>query len=65
MFFFCDYVLAFMHNLEIKISVSAFAAFVSFHFGASEYLLVLVQYLLFADFVLGVFRAKKNAFFMV
>lgn len=60
MFFFCDYVLAFMHNLEIKISVSAFAAFVSFHFGASEYLLVLVQYLLFADFVLGVFRAKKN-----
>ncbi len=60
MVFFYEYILAFMHNLEIKISVSAFAAFVSFHFGASEYLLVLVQYLLFADFVLGVFRAKKS-----
>lgn len=60
MFFLCEYLPAFMHDFEIKISVSAFAAFVSFHFGASEYLLVLVQYLLFADFALGVFRAKKN-----
>lgn len=60
MFFICDYLIAFMHNMEIKISVSAFSAFVAFHFGASEYLLVLVQYLLFADFVLGVWRAKKN-----
>lgn len=60
MFFFCDYVLAFMQDVEVKISVSAFSAFAAFHFGASEYLLVLVQYLLFADFALGVFRAKKN-----
>ena len=60
MFFFCDYIIAFMHDMEIKLSVSAFAAFIAFQFGASQYLLELVQYLLFADFLLGVFRAKKN-----
>ncbi len=60
MFFICDYIIAFMHDMEIKLSVSAFAAFISFQFGASQYLLELVQYLLFADFLLGVFRAKKN-----
>ncbi len=60
MFFFCEYILAFMHDVEIKISVSAFAAFISYHFGASEYLLALIQYLIFADFFLGAFRAKRN-----
>lgn len=60
MFFFCEYIIAFMHDIEIKLSVSAFAAFISFQFGASQYLLELVQYLLFADFLLGVFRAKKS-----
>lgn len=60
MFFFCDYIIAFMHDMEVKLSVSAFAAFISYQFGASQYLLELVQYLLFTDFLLGVFRAKKN-----
>lgn len=60
MFFFCDYIIAFMHDMEIKLSVSAFAAFISYHFGASEYLLTLIQYLIFIDFALGAFRAKKN-----
>lgn len=60
MFFVCDYIIAFMHDMEIKLSVSAFAAFISYHFGASEYLLTLIQYLIFIDFALGAFRAKKN-----
>ncbi len=61
--FLYEYFLGFISNLENKLSFSAFAAYIAFDFGASEYLLLIIQYLIFVDFALGVFKAKqKNKF---
>ena len=43
-----------------KISFAFIAGYISFHFGGSTYLLLLVQYLFVADFVVGVLDAKKR-----
>lgn len=58
--FLYDYVLGLISNLEAKLSFSAFAAYMAYNFGASEYLLLLIQYLIVIDFFLGVFKAKHH-----
>ena len=48
-----------LEGLETKLSCAAFAAYMSYNFGASEYLLLMVQYLFIADFCLGILDATK------
>lgn len=55
-----EIILSWLESLEIKLSFAFFAAYMSFNFGANEYLLLLVQYLFIADFVIGMIDATKR-----
>ena len=57
--FFYELGISCLEQLEAKISCAAFAAYMSYNFGASEYLLLMVQYLFIADFFLGILDATK------
>lgn len=57
--YFYESILPHIDGLEINLNYAAFAFYVSINFGASEYLLLLVQYLFMVDFFLGILDAKK------
>lgn len=54
-----EFFIPYLECLELKLSCAAFALYMSINFGASEYLLLLVQYLFIADFIVGIVDAKK------
>ena len=56
---FYDQMMLLLDGIETKISFAAFAAYVSYNLGGSEWLLLVVQYIFIADFVLGVLDASK------
>lgn len=58
-----EFLVSLMDNWEVKISVSAFALFLSQHFGGGEWLLATIQYLVFADLLLGIGTALKTRTF--
>lgn len=55
-----EIIFSWLEGLEIKLSFAFFAAYMSFNFGANEYLLMLVQYLFLADFFFGMIDATKR-----
>ena len=56
---FYNQLLLLLDGIETKISFAAFAAYVSYNLGGSEWLLLVVQYIFIADFFLGVLDATK------
>ena len=58
-----DYLTSLADGWELKISVSAVALFLSQHFGGGEWLLATIQYLVFADLLLGIASAIKTKTF--
>lgn len=54
-----------LDEIMTKMSFAGFAVYISYNFGVSEYLLLVIQYLFIIDFVAGVLSAKKaNRFTM-
>jgi len=49
-----------LDGIEAKISFTSFAVYMSYNFGASEYLLLMVQYLFVTDFFIGILDATKT-----